>query len=393
MLYSRHIFQKLEAELETKEVTVITGMRRVGKTTALTHLYDLVSSANKAIIDLENPLYRKIFEEENYDNIWNNLKSFGIHNSTKSYLFLDEVQNLPEISKVIKYLYDHWDIKVVLTGSSSYYLRNLFPESLAGRKIIFEMFPLTFAEFLVFKQVKREIGDSFAQKIKEKNKITYERLILYFNEFMEFGGFPSVVLENDQDRKKSILSEIFTSYFEKDAKNLADFRDMSKLRDLILLLIPRVASRIEITKLANDLSVSRETVYNYLSFLEHTYFISLLPRHSASIDRQAAGTKKLFLCDSGIANMLGRISQGQLLEQSIFQTLRTQHALSFYNKDGKNEIDFIINEKIALEVKNSASRQDIATLRKRAKAIKVPEYYIVSKQFSEEREVVVATDL
>src|SRR5260221_912108 len=393
MLYSRHIFQKLEAELETKEVTVITGMRRVGKTTALTHLYDLVSSANKAIIDLENPLYRKIFEEENYDNIWNNLKSFGIHNSTKSYLFLDEVQNLPEISKVIKYLYDHWDIKVVLTGSSSYYLRNLFPESLAGRKIIFEMFPLTFAEFLVFKQVKREIGDSFAQKIKEKNKITYDRLILYFNEFMEFGGFPSVVLENDQDRKKSILSEIFTSYFEKDAKNLADFRDMSKLRDLILLLIPRVASRIEITKLANDLSVSRETVYNYLSFLEHTYFISLLPRHSASIDRQAAGTKKLFLCDSGIANMLGRISQGQLLEQSIFQTLRTQHALSFYNKDGKNEIDFIINEKIALEVKNSASRQDIATLRKRAKAIKVPEYYIVSKQFSEEREDVVATDL
>src|SRR5260221_447766 len=283
MLYSRHIFQKLEAELETKEVTVITGMRRVGKTTALTHLYDLVSSANKAIIDLENPLYRKIFEEENYDNIWNNLKSFGIHNSTKSYLFLDEVQNLPEISKVIKYLYDHWDIKVVLTGSSSYYLINLFPESLA--------------------------------------------------------------------------------------------------------------SRIEITKLANDLSVSRETVYNYLSFLEHTYFISLLPRHSASIDRQAAGTKKLFLCDSGIANMLGRISQGQLLEQSIFQTLRTQHALSFYNKDGKNEIDFIINEKIALEVKNSASRQDIATLRKRAKAIKVPEYYIVSKQFSEEREDVVATDL
>jgi len=393
MLYSREIFKQLELELDKKEATIITGMRRVGKTTALTHLYDLIPSKNKALLDLENPLYRKVFEEENYDTIWNNLKQFKITNETKTYLFLDEIQNLPELSRAVKYLYDHWDVKFVLTGSSSYYLRNLFPESLAGRKIIFEIFPLNFSEFLIFKEVIRETKESFAQKASEKNKIAYERLIPYYNEFLEFGGFPSVVLEKNFERKRTMLSEIFTSYFEKDAKNLADFSDISKLRDLILLLVPRVASRIEINKLANELAVSRQTVYNYLSFLEQTYFISLLPRHSASIDRQAAGSKKLFLCDSGIANVLGKISQGQLLKQSIFQTLRTRHKLSFYQKDRVSEIDFIIDGTTALEVKMSVSRQDISNLKKRAESNKLANYFVISHQFNKEKKVILTTDL
>jgi len=393
MLFPRQVFQKLESELTAKEVTVITGMRRVGKTTALMHLFDLIRSENKAILDLENPLHRKVFEEENYDNVWNNLKQFGVTNDTKAYLFLDEVQNLPEVSRVVKYLYDHFDVKFFLTGSSSYYLRNLFPESLAGRKIIFEMFPLNFAEFLVFKQVKREAFDSFALKAKKKNKIAYERLIPYYNEFLEFGGFPSVVLENDPERKKTMLSEIFTSYFEKDAKNLADFRDMSKLRDLILLLIPRVGSRIEIGKLANDLSVSRETVYNYLSFLEQTYFIYLLSKHSGSIDRQAAGSKKLFLCDCGMANVLGRISQGQLLEQSVFQNLRFSHKLSFYSKEGASEIDFIVDNSIALEVKMSMSQQDLANLKRRSAGLHIDQAYVLALQYTQNKEGILVIDM
>lgn len=393
MLYPRQIFPSLESELDTKEITVITGMRRVGKTTVLTQLYNLIKSENKVILDLENPLHRKVFEERNYDAVWNNLRQFNIRNDTKAYIFIDEVQNLPDLSRVVKYLYDHWDVKFFLTGSSSYYLRNLFPESLAGRKIIFELFPLNFAEFLVFKQVKRETKELFKQKAAGKNKIAYERLVSYYNEFIEFGGFPSVVLEENQDRKKTLLSEIFTSYFEKDAKNLANFKDMSKLRDLILLLIPRVGSKVEINKLASELSTSRETIYNYLSFLEQTYFITLLPKYSASIDRQAAGSKKLFLCDCGMANILGRISQGQLFEQSIFQNLRPTHQLNFYSRGGINEIDFIIDDKIALEVKVSMSKHDLNNLKRRSKRLRINENYIVTLQYSDYSEVILATDI
>jgi len=393
MLYKRQLYPQIESELGTKEITVITGMRRVGKTTTLHYLYELVKSGNKAMLDLENPLHRKVFEEKNYDTVWNNLKQFGITNTAKSYIFIDEVQNLPDLSRVVKYLYDHWNVKFFLTGSSSYYLRNLFPESLAGRKMIFELFPLNFSEFLVFKEVNRVVENSFQNKALNKNRISYEKLIPYYNEFMEFGGFPSVVLEKSQERKRVMLSEIFTSYFEKDAKNLADFRDMSKLRDLILLLVPRVGSRTEILKLASNLSVSRETVYNYLSFLEQTYFIVLLPKFSRSIDRQAAGSKKLFLCDSGIVSVLGKVSQGQLFEQSVYQNLRGKHQLTYYNKEGSSEIDFIVDTKQALEVKYTMSQHDVSTLKRRSKGLGIKENYVITHQFNDNSSAILATDL
>jgi uncharacterized protein len=393
MLYNRQLYPQIESELETREITVVTGMRRVGKTTALHHLYDRVKSNNKTIVDLENPLHRKIFEEENYDTVWTNLKQFGITNTAKAYVFIDEVQNLPDLSRVVKYLYDHWDVKFFLTGSSSYYLRNLFPESLAGRKMIFELYPLNFTEFLVFKQVDRSTEDSFQTKAVNKNRIAYKQLIPLYNEFMEFGGFPSVVLEENQERKRTMLSEIFTSYFEKDAKNLADFKDMSKLRDLILLLIPRVGSRIEVLKLANSLSVSRETVYNYISFLEQTYFITLLSKYSGSIDRRAAGSKKLFLCDSGIVNILGKASQGQLLEQSVYQNLRNTHKLTYYDKDGSGEVDFIADTNYAFEVKLTMSQRDVDTLKRRTEGLGIKENYLISHQFNDNPHAIVVTDL
>lgn len=392
MIYPRDIFPKLEEELATKENTVITGMRRVGKTTILQYLFSLVTTNNKVILDLENPLYRKVFEEENFDAIWNNLAAFGITNDEKAFIFLDEVQNLPQISQAVKYLTDHWDVKFVLTGSSSYYLKNLFPQSLAGRKLVFEVFPLTFSEFLVFKGVKQPKTTSFSQKAAAKNRINYERITPYYQEFMEFGGFPQVVLEPNPQRKKALLLEVFTSYFEQDAKSLADFKDTSKLRDLILLLIPRIGSRLEIAKLADSLSVSRATIYSYLAFLEHTYFVTLLSKFSGSIDRQAAGSKKLFLCDAGLANVLGKISEGQLLEQSIFQILRPNHTLNFFHKNG-SEIDFIVAGKVALEVKSSASKRDITHLKARAQTLKLPEYYVISREYGDEKEVILTTDL
>ena len=393
MFYARDIQPRLEDELATEEIVIITGMRQVGKTTMLRHLMDCIDSTNKALLDLENPLHRKIFEEENYDSVWNNLIQFGITNQKKAYLFLDEVQNLPEISKVVKYLYDHWKVKFFLTGSSSYYLKNLFPESLAGRKIIFEMFPLVFKEFLRFKDKERKIPISFAQKAAEKNKIAFEQYFSYYQEYLEFGGFPKVVLEPHVERKRLLLAEIFTSYFEKDVKTLADFRNLSKLRDLILLLLQRIGSRFEINKLASELSISRETIYTYLAFLEQTYFISLLPKFTGNIDRQAAGSKKLFFCDAGIASALGKISYGQLFEQGIFQSLRPGFKLAYYAKEARSEIDFIVNGCMGLEVKLSVSRQDIESLRRRIKAINIAEFYVVSLNYSNEKKTILGIDI
>ena len=393
MFFRRKLLARLERELETEEMVVITGMRQVGKTTILKYLFDKVMSKNKATLDLGNPLNRKVFEEENYDNIWRNLRQFGVENDKKAYLFLDEVQNLPEISRVAKYLFDHYRVKLFLTGSSSFYLKNLFPESMAGRKLIFELFPLTFEEFLIFKGVERKVSSGFGDKAKNKNRVAYGLYVKYYDEFLEFGGFPKVVLESNLDRKKGLLGEVFKSYFEQDVKSLADFENLSKVRDLILLLTSRVGSKVGITKLASELGVARETVYGYLAFLEQTYFISLLPKFSKSVDRQAAGEKKLYFCDVGLSNFLGRLSWGQILENGVFQCLRTDTGLTYYEKWGSFEVDFITNSKVGLEVKKSPSRRDLSNLKKRSKLLGLAEFYAVSYDFSQDKEVILGMDL
>lgn len=392
MFYPRKILKQLISELPTGEIIVITGMRQVGKTTLLKYLYDQIKSKNKVLLDLGNPLERKIFEEEDYNNVWFNLKQYNLQKDQKAYIFLDEVQNLPDAVKVAKYFYDHYSVKFFFTGSSSYYLKNLFSESLAGRKLIFELFPLTFEEFLIFKAVKKEFGTSFKKQAKAKNKIASGKYLKYYDEYIEFGGFPRVVLEENMQRKRYLLGEIFKSYFEIDVKSLGDFSQMSKLRDLILLLVQRVGSKIDITRLASELSLSRETIYNYLSFLEKTYFITLLTRYSKSRDISISGGKKVFFADSGLANFLGKISEGSLLEQSVFQNLRYFSDINYYSK-GPVEIDFILDKKTAIEVKRTLSKRDVTQLALKCKTLRLKEYYIVSKNFSAGKNVIQSIDL
>jgi len=377
----RAILPALEKELTTKEVVVLTGMRQTGKTTVLQYLFDRTSSSNKAFIDLENPLNRKIFEENDYNNIWRHLQPLGISEKKEAHLFLDEIQHVKQLPSVVKYIYDHWGVKCFLTGSSSFYLKNLFSESLSSRKIVYELFPLTFAEFLTFKGEVSDFPISFAQKAAQKNEIAYERLIRLYDEYVRYGGFPAVVLEPNQARKFKLLEQVFTSYFEIDVTTLADVRETTKLRDLILLLVARVGSKVDVTKLSSELGVTRETLYNYLTFLERTYMIALLPQYSQSPDRQAAGAKKLFFSDSGLASYLGRLSDGQLLEQSVFQTLRPFNTLSYYQRKGR-EIDFVVNSEAALEVKRTVSTRDISMLKRLAKSLRLEKSYVVTYTYS-----------
>jgi uncharacterized protein len=396
MFYSRDILPKLLNEIDKKEIVVITGMRQVGKTTILEHIFNELKTNNKALVDAGNPLHRNAFDEINYDKVMQNLREHGLTSEENAYVFIDEIQNMPEISRVIKYLYDHYQVKFFVTGSSSYYLKNLFPESLAGRKFVYELFPLTFKEFLLFKgvEIKGEVPETLSEKDRSKNKLKPELYNGYFEEYMKYGGFPGVVVENDNKRKESILDNIFKSYFEIDIKNLADFKELSKLRDLILLLVPRIGSKLDITKLASELEISRETVYSYLSFLEQTYFISMLPKYSKSYDRRSAGSKKLYYCDSGLANYLGNISEGQLFENVVYQNLKPKYKdISYFVKKSGAEIDFILDSKYAIEVKLSAEKKHITNVVRIANELGLEKAYVVSRKYLDNEGIILAHDL
>ncbi|PIP27379.1 MAG: hypothetical protein COX30_02210 [Candidatus Moranbacteria bacterium CG23_combo_of_CG06-09_8_20_14_all_39_10] len=393
MIYKRKILPKIEKYIKSKEILVLTGMRRVGKTTLYRTIFDSIKSKNKVFLDVENPITQKIFEEDDYDNIIVNLRDLGIDVKKKSYIFLDEIQAMPEIVRAIKYLYDHYDIKFFVTGSSSFYLKNIFPESLAGRKYVFEMFPLDFEEFLMFKNISKKFYASFAQKDKNKNAIFYEKNKKLYEEYMRYGGFPGVVLAGTAEEKKMKLNDIFKSYFEKDVKNLADFREIKALRDLILLLMQRVGSKLEITKLSSEIGVSRETIYSFLSFLEGTYFVHFIEPFSRNVDREISGGKKVYLCDNGILNNFAKVSEGSLFENSTFLDLKKYGKINYYQKRIGGEVDFVINKKIAIEIKTKGDDSDLKKLEKISKSLKIKQYYLVTREFNKKNKFVPALEV
>lgn len=392
-IYERKLTSVLLNEIKQSRIVVLTGMRQVGKTTLMHRIFDEIKSDNKIFLDLENPLNQKIFEEKNYDNIIANLEHMGFHAGQKSFIFLDEVQSMPVIVKPIKYLYDHYKIKFFLTGSSSYYLKNLFPESLAGRKVIYELFPLDFEEYLVFMEKSKDTLKTFKKKEKGKNEVQFELYKKLYENYLEYGGFPAVVQEKNKARKRQILEDIFKSYFEKDVRTLTDFKELRKLRDLILLLANRVGSKIEISKIASEIGIVRDTVYSYLGFLEKTYFLFFLNPMSRSLNGEVRGAKKVYFCDTGLLNYLGRIPPGILYENVVFSNLRKYGNLNYYAKYKGPEIDFVLNKKIGLETKVKGNDFDVNRLKKISQSLGINEYYVVIKTYSDLPKTILAQDL
>lgn len=385
MQYRRKIQADLEKQLTTREIVVITGMRRTGKTTLMKMLFDKIKSKNKVFLDFQNILDQKVFDEIDFNNIFANLKYYGIKLEEKVYIFIDEIQFKPEVTGAVKYLYDHYDVKFFITGSSSFYLKNLFPESLAGRKVTFELYPLFFEEFLTFNDISLESGENFEEKSSSKNFIEYQKLSKFYEEYLKFGGFPQIVLEKNEKQKQLMLNDIFSSYFQIDVITLADFKKIDAFKKLIFLLMERVGSKLDISKLSSILGVSRDTAYSYLSLLEGTYFIYLINPFTLNKDKEVSGTKKVYLCDNGIVNQFSQVSKGSLLENSVFLNLKKYGTINYYQKRNGAEIDFIVkngNDITALEVKSNAVENDLKYLKRISDQLAIQKYYLISNSFN-----------
>jgi len=379
MLKERLLFNQIKKYIDSPEAIVITGMRRVGKTSLIRFIYDKIDSDNKIFLDLENPLNQKYFEEENYETIKSTLEFLGLDFTKKSYLFLDEIQLLKKIPSVVKYLIDHYQIKCFLTGSAVYYLKNFFTESLAGRKYIFELFPLNFKEFLLFKGSSIKLPDN----LKTLKKSVFDTISNLYEEYLLFGGFPEVVLKKNTDGKRRSLEDIFTSYFQLEVLRIGDFKRNNKIRDLILLLMQRVGSKLDIQKLSRELSISRPTLYQYISFLEDTYLIKTIKPFSKGKDIEIRKMPKVYICDCGLVNNFTKLDEGALFENNIFQNLRIKGEINYYQRKSGVEIDFILNKNTAIEVKINPSRQDLNKLLRITAELGIKESFIVSKRYSE----------
>ena len=377
-IYSRFLFPALKDALSDNRAVVITGMRRVGKTTSLHWLLDQVSSSNKIYLDLERLDQRAVFQESNYDLVINFLRNRGLDSNRPMTVALDEIQYVPNLPSVVKYLADNYQIKFLLTGSSSFYLKNYFTESLAGRKVVFEMFPLTFGEFLGFREVPYQLREQFADM--RFDPYEFERLKNHYEDYMLYGGLPSVVLEERPSARKDILNDIFSSYINIDVRTLADFQKMGELQQLLRVLALRIGNKVDVTKLASVVGVSRPTLLQFLEFLEKTYVIARVPAYAGG-DKPVSLGKKLYFCDNGIAGVLAQVSEGSLFENAIYNQLRRYGNLAYLAKGSEYEIDFVLHPKkpVAFEVKYHPTLSDSEKLSRLAEKHGIKQRWVVGK--------------
>jgi predicted AAA+ superfamily ATPase len=374
MFYTRRIYSDLVAHLDKRPVTLLTGMRRTGKTTLVKRLLEESKDKNSIYIDLERIDNRLLFGEKNYDNILMALSARGLDTDKKMTIAIDELQLMPEITSVIKYLYDQYQIKFILTGSSSFYLKGLVSDSLAGRKKIFELFPLDFGEFLTFKGVPH--GQPGINPVFIESE--YHRLKGFYEEFIQYGGFPEVVLANDTKDKSDYLSDIISSYINIDVKSLSDFRNISMIQNLIRMLAMRCSNRLDIAKISILTGISRPTVVSYIELFEKTYLIHLLPVFSQNVDREIVKSRKVYFCDTGLLNVFANPGSGATFENAIFLQLKHMGNIKYYSLKTGNEIDFIL-ENDAYEAKETPAFFDLENLKKTASRINIRKYHIVGK--------------
>ncbi|WP_396165650.1 ATP-binding protein [Flavobacterium sp.] len=377
MNFKRKIFSDLEKHLSKKQVTVLTGMRRTGKTTLVKQLMEASNIEQKLFFDLEKLEDRDRFDIRNYDLIITRLSEEGIDFSRKVMICIDEIQLLLNIPSVIKYLYDHYDIKFIVTGSSSYYIKNKFQESMAGRKRIFEIFPLDFGDYLTFKKYNYKSTENLL--LLENTLSVTEELQKHYEDYCSFGGFPEVVVTNDISEKKDLLQDILSSYINIDLIQIADIKKIPELRHIIKLLATRIGSKLDISKIANTVNLSRPTVENYIYLLENTYFIKTIPVYSLNADREIVKARKVYFLDNGIASQFAELSSGSKFENAIFNQLHHFGEVSYYQLKTGQEIDFIINKEIAFEVKETAQEIDYRKMMNLAKNVNIKKGFVLGK--------------
>ena len=359
--YPRKIEEKLEKWIDRREVIVLRGARQTGKTTLFLHLKERLGGS---YVTLEDEQALRSFEHSPESFV----KRYG-----GGYLFIDEAQYSKKAGKIIKLLYDLYSdkLKIFVTGSGSFDIKVNIGGYLVGRAVYFELFPLSFEEFLLWKakdlyRVFRDQRRSLEGFILNGEKIevspAFEREFRdMLSEYINFGGFPAVVKEEDEEIKKELLKNLVTTYVEKDVFFFLNVRQIEKFRKLLRLLAFNLGSIFEFSSVMRDLHMDFRTIENYLSILSSTYIVRTLSPYHKNLSTELRKSKKVYFYDTGLRNSVinsflpleDRIDRGKLLENFVLNELRQLcDRINYWRTSSRAEVDFILNEKIPVEVKS-----------------------------------------
>ncbi len=385
--------------LKVSKIITITGFRRVGKTYLILGLIKkLLKKHNKeevVYINFEDERIPKTTEF--LTNLIPLIKETYSHNI--KYLFLDEIQNIPNWSQWVRRIYDQEDIRIFITGSSSKLSSREISTELRGRCIEVMVRPLSFKEFLIFKNLKIDLASvSYSSNLQAVIRKA-------LNEYLYYGGLPEVVLSREEERFE-ILQQYYRTVISQDIVERFRIKNEEALKRLLLLLLNSLS--YSVNKLYNTLKsmnykIGTTTLLNYISYIESSYFLSNLFIFSYKIKDQLQYPKKVYFVDNGFISALSSSfsrNMGRLYENLVFNELQRKlkiNANIFYWKDKKlREVDFVVREDLKIKKLIQVSydlsdldtkNREIKSLLKASDELKCNELLIINQDYEGEEKI------
>lgn len=349
-MIQRRLFHSLIEHLGQKEMSLIVGPRQAGKTTLMTMLrnYLVDRGENTLFLSLDFESDQPFFSSQR-DLVNKCRLEIG---DNHGFVFIDEIQRKENAGLFLKGLYDMGlPYKFILSGSGSLELKEKIHESLVGRKRIFELNTVSFEEFAHFKTDYRyqESLHAFFQIEKVRGK---ELLLEYLN----FGGYPRLLLEPKVEEKRKLMDDIFRSYLERDIGYLLKVEKTEAFSALVKVLASQVGKLINYSELSTTLGLSAKTIKNYLFYIQKTFIIDLVSPYYRNVRKEITKSPVCYFYDLGLRNyalgLLGHLLQplelGFVFQNFVFTLLKEHTAFSpakihFWRTKDRAEVDFVID--------------------------------------------------
>ena len=341
--------EKLNHLLKTGEIIVIKGVRRSGKSTLMLQFIRKsgLDEKNTLVVNFEDPRFRNP-NLELLDRIYEVYQE-ELQPDEGHYVILDEVQEVEGWEKFARFLHEAKKVQVFITGSSSKLLSEEYSTLLAGRHVDIEIFPLCFTEFLEFKGVSIR---SRIEMIKFRHRI---RKLL--DEYLEFGGFPKVVLIEEEKGKKELLNNYFRDILIKDVQRRFKVRETVKLEELAKYYLTNISTLQSFNRARKWLDLSLDTVERYSKYFAIARLLFFVPKFSFSLKEQILNPKKVYCMDPGLRNIVsfkfsedrGRIAENVVFLNLLFRNRNSDREIYYWRDKRGREVDFVLKRGLKIE--------------------------------------------
>jgi len=367
-MIKRKLFTDLKSHLSQKEISIIIGPRQSGKTTLMEMLREHLDKKGERTLYLNLDIE---WDRPHFDSQSALLRKIELELSKqRGYVFIDEIQRKENAGLFLKGLFDlRLPYKFIVSGSGSLELKEKIHESLVGRKRLFELTTITFDEFINHKtdyKYKENLA-GFLEIEKDKT----QQLLM---EYMNFGGYPRVVLASQQTEKVQIIDEIYRSVLEKDIAYLLKVDKTDAFSALIKVLSSQIGNLVNYSELSSTLNISYQTVKKYLWYSQKIFLLDLISPYARNVRKEITKSPVPYFWDLGLRNYalgifghLGSPSEcGFIFENLVFLLLKEQVKLgttkvNFWRTRDKAEVDFILEsgrKVVPVEVKYKSLRKE-----------------------------------